>query len=205
MPAKRIAFDSDAARPFAGASGSSLAPSRSRSARRAATSSSEVLRRPHGHQGRRHGREGDRARGRLGEHGRPDGQGGRLEDLRRCRRRHHHRHGPRRGDLRARGIKLVAAGANPMAIKRGYRRRSSHGRQELKKLSKTVESTRRRSPQVGTISANNDTEIGELLADAMDRVGKDGVITVEEAKGIETELESSRACSSTRATSRPTS
>ena len=59
--------------------------------------------------------------------------------------------------------------------------------------------------QVGTISANNDETIGKIIAEAMEKVGKDGVITVEEAKSMETTLESSRACSSTAATSRPTS
>jgi chaperonin GroEL len=59
--------------------------------------------------------------------------------------------------------------------------------------------------QVGTISANGDTEIGKMIAQAMQKVGNEGVITVEEAKSLETEVESSRACSSIAATSRPTS
>ncbi|HHT9158653.1 MAG: chaperonin GroL [Planctomycetes bacterium GWF2_39_10] len=85
------------------------------------------------------------------------------------------------------GMKNVAAGANPMAIKRGIDRAVEVVVAELKKLSKPVKG-RAEIAQVGTISANNDASIGNLLADAMEKVGKDGVITVEEAKGIETTL-----------------
>ena len=85
------------------------------------------------------------------------------------------------------GLKNVTAGANPMAIKRGIDKAVEIVVAELKKLSKPVKG-RAEIGQVGTISANNDASIGNLLADAMDKVGKDGVITVEEAKGIETTL-----------------
>lgn len=85
------------------------------------------------------------------------------------------------------GLKNVVAGANPMAIKRGIDKAVEVVVAELKKLSKPIKG-RAEIAQVGTISANNDTSIGNLLADAMEKVGKDGVITVEEAKGIETTL-----------------
>ncbi len=85
------------------------------------------------------------------------------------------------------GLKNVAAGANPMAIKRGIDKAVEIVVAELKKISKPVKG-RAEIAQVGTISANNDASIGNLLADAMEKVGKDGVITVEEAKGIETTL-----------------
>ncbi|MGQ3683894.1 MAG: chaperonin GroEL [Candidatus Loosdrechtia sp.] len=85
------------------------------------------------------------------------------------------------------GLKNIAAGANPMAVKRGIDKAVETVVAELKKLSKPVKG-RSEIAQVGTISANNDTSIGNLLADAMEKVGKDGVITVEEAKGIETTL-----------------
>jgi len=86
------------------------------------------------------------------------------------------------------GLKNVTAGANPMALKRGIDRAVSAVVEELKKIS--VPTTGRKEiAQVGTISANNDKEIGDLIAEAMEKVGKDGVITVEEAKGLETSLE----------------
>ncbi len=86
------------------------------------------------------------------------------------------------------GLKNVTAGANPMALKRGIEKAVEMVVAELKKMSKTVTSKTEIS-QVGTISANNDKSIGDLIADAMDKVGKDGVITVEEAKTTKTELE----------------
>lgn len=85
------------------------------------------------------------------------------------------------------GLKNVAAGANPMAIKRGIDKAVEVVVAELKKMSKPIKG-RSEIAQVATISANNDTSIGNLLADAMEKVGKDGVITVEEAKGIDTTL-----------------
>ncbi|MCM8794752.1 MAG: chaperonin GroEL [Candidatus Omnitrophica bacterium] len=86
------------------------------------------------------------------------------------------------------GLKNVTAGVNPMALKRGIDRAVEVVVEELKKLSKKVKD-KKEIAQVATISANNDAEIGKLIAEAMDKVGKDGVITVEEAKGIETVLE----------------
>src|SRR3970040_339242 len=86
------------------------------------------------------------------------------------------------------GLKSVTAGANPMAIKRGIDKAVETVVAELKKLS-TATKGKKEIAQVGTISANNDPEIGELIADAMEKVGRDGVITVEEAKSLETFLE----------------
>ncbi|MFQ5738570.1 MAG: chaperonin GroEL [Acidobacteriota bacterium] len=85
------------------------------------------------------------------------------------------------------GIRNVAAGANPMALKRGIERAVTRSVEEIKKLSKPVKGEM--IAQVGAISANNDLTIGEIIAEAMKKVGKDGVITVEEAKGIDTSLE----------------
>jgi chaperonin GroEL len=86
------------------------------------------------------------------------------------------------------GLKNVTAGANPMAIKRGIDQAVAAVVAELKKISVPT-SGKKEIAQVGTISANNDKEIGDLIAEAFDKVGKDGVITVEEAKGLETNLE----------------
>ncbi len=86
------------------------------------------------------------------------------------------------------GLKSVTAGINPMAIKRGIDKAVETVVGELKKLSVPT-GGKKEIAQVGAISANNDAEIGELIADAMEKVGKDGVITVEEARGLETELE----------------
>ena len=88
----------------------------------------------------------------------------------------------------AEGLKNVTAGANPMDLKRGIDLAVEAVVQGLKKISKPVE-TSTEIAQVGTISANNDPSIGKIIAEAMDKVGKDGVITVEEAKGTETTLE----------------
>src|SRR4051812_35962908 len=86
------------------------------------------------------------------------------------------------------GLKNVTAGANPMALKRGIDRAVAAVVEELKKMSVPT-SGKKEIAQVGSISANNDKEIGDLISDAMEKVGKDGVITVEEAKGLETNLE----------------
>ncbi|MBN1755711.1 chaperonin GroEL [bacterium] len=86
------------------------------------------------------------------------------------------------------GLKSVTAGINPMALRRGLDKAARIVVAELEKLSKEVSGTEEIA-QVGTISANNDKQIGELIAQAMEKVGKDGVITVEEAKGMETTLE----------------
>ncbi|HEX5758757.1 MAG TPA: chaperonin GroEL [Thermoanaerobaculia bacterium] len=85
------------------------------------------------------------------------------------------------------GSKVVTAGANPMEIKRGIDLAVKAAVESIDKLAKPVEG--KDIAHVGTISANNDEEIGRIIAEAMDKVGKDGVITVEEAKGLETTLE----------------
>ena len=85
------------------------------------------------------------------------------------------------------GVKTVAAGANPMALKRGIDKAVERATKEIKKMSKPV--TGDMIAQVGTISANGDHTIGELIAEAMNKVGKDGVITVEESKTMDTALE----------------
>ena len=86
------------------------------------------------------------------------------------------------------GLKNVTAGVNPMALKRGIDRAVATIVEELKNMS-VVTQGKKEIAQVGSISANNDKEIGDLIAEAMEKVGKDGVITVEEAKGLETTLE----------------
>jgi chaperonin GroEL len=87
------------------------------------------------------------------------------------------------------GVKAVTAGMNPMAIKRGVDTAVKAIIEELKKLSQPVAGDLEKVRQVGTISANNDNEIGTKIAEAMEKVGKDGVITVEESKTIDTTLE----------------
>ncbi|MCD6220340.1 chaperonin GroEL [Candidatus Calescamantes bacterium] len=86
------------------------------------------------------------------------------------------------------GLKTVTAGANPMAVKRGVEKAVERVVEELKKISQSVKG-RTEISQVATIAANNDSTIGNIIADAMEKVGKDGVITVEEAKGMETTLD----------------
>ena len=86
------------------------------------------------------------------------------------------------------GIKNVTAGANPMDLKRGIDKAVAVVVDDLKKRSQMVGADYSKIEQVGTVSANNDVHIGKLIADAMSKVGKDGVITVEEAKGTETEV-----------------
>ncbi|MGC2661164.1 MAG: chaperonin GroEL [Bryobacteraceae bacterium] len=87
------------------------------------------------------------------------------------------------------GVKSVAAGANPMALKRGIEKAVTAVVEEVKKLSKSVPSQGDAIAQVGTISANGDSTIGNIIAEAMQKVGKDGVITVEESKTMVTELQ----------------
>ena len=100
----------------------------------------------------------------------------------------------------AEGLKMVVAGHDPMSLKRGIERAVEAVTASLKKMSKDTKDPKEIA-QVGTIAANNDETIGEVIAEAMNKVGKEGVITVEEAKGLETSLEGgSRACSSTAAT-----
>jgi len=86
------------------------------------------------------------------------------------------------------GLKNVTAGTNPMGIRRGIDQAVTRVVEELQSLSMETKG-KKEIAQVGTISANNDPEIGELISDAMEKVGKDGVITVEEAKGLETTLD----------------
>ncbi|EFA4109354.1 chaperonin GroEL [Escherichia coli] len=86
------------------------------------------------------------------------------------------------------GMKAVAAGMNPMDLKRGIDKAVTSAVEELKKISKPC-SISKEIAQVGSISANSDTDIGELIAKAMDKVGKEGVITVEEGSGLENELD----------------
>lgn len=85
------------------------------------------------------------------------------------------------------GLRNITAGANPVQVKRGMDKAAEAITQELKKISKPV-SGKKEIAQVATISANSDAKVGELIAEAMEKVGKDGVITVEEAKGINDEL-----------------
>src|SRR5205814_5096953 len=85
------------------------------------------------------------------------------------------------------GVKSVAAGANPMALKRGVEKAVDQVVDEVKKFSKPVSGDA--IAQVGTISANGDSTIGNIIAEAMKKVGKDGVITVEESKTMVTELQ----------------
>src|SRR5262245_5260858 len=86
------------------------------------------------------------------------------------------------------GLKNVTAGANPMGLKRGIEQAVEKVVDELKKMSKTTKD-KKEIAQVASIAANNDKTIGNLIAEAMEKVGKDGVITVEEAKAMETTLE----------------
>src|SRR5213079_3071568 len=86
------------------------------------------------------------------------------------------------------GLKSVTAGANPMSLKRGIDKAVELVVEELKRISAPTKG-KKEIAQVGSISANNDKEIGDKIADAMEKVGKDGVITVEEARGLETTLE----------------
>lgn len=85
------------------------------------------------------------------------------------------------------GLRNVTAGANPMELKRGIEKSVNSLVEELQKISKPIKSNKEIA-QVGTISSNGDVEIGEIIAKAVDRVGKDGTITIEEAKGLETTL-----------------
>jgi chaperonin GroEL len=100
------------------------------------------------------------------------------------------------------GAKLVAAGHNPMALKRGIDKSVQAVVEELKKLSKPTKD-QKEIAQVGTISANNDPGIGNIIAEAMNKVGKEGVITVEEAKAWKPPWMWWKACSSTAATFLP--
>jgi chaperonin GroEL len=98
------------------------------------------------------------------------------------------------------GLRNVAAGANPVAIKRGIEKAVQTAVDSIRSSAREVEG-REQISQVAAISANNDPEIGETIAEAMDKVGKDGVITVEESTPSGSSSSSSRGCGSTRATS----
>jgi chaperonin GroEL len=102
------------------------------------------------------------------------------------------------------GVKAVAAGINPMDLKRGIDLAVEEVVASLKAASSKIKSSSEVA-QVGTISANGESSIGDMIAEAMQKVGNEGVITVEEAKTAETELDVVKACSSTAATCRPTS
>ena len=132
------------------------------------------------HQGRRHRREGNRAEGPAREHGRPDGEGSREQDVGRRRRRHDDGDGAGAGDLSRRREERHRRRQPDGDQARHRARRSRRSTRELKKMSKPV--TGPMIAQVGTISANHDETIGRIIAEAMEKVGKDGVITVEEAK-----------------------
>jgi len=102
------------------------------------------------------------------------------------------------------GMKYVAAGMNPMDLKRGIDKAVAALVAELKKASKAT-TTSKEIAQVGSISANSDETIGKIIAEAMDKVGKEGVITVEDGKSLDSELEVVKVCSLTAATCRLTS
>ena len=149
----------------------------------------EVVGRPDGHQGRRHRRQGDRAREQVREHGRADGQGGRLQDLRRRRRRHHHRDRARAGDL-PRGLaswsppvttRWSSSAASTRAVDRDRR-----AAQEAVEADQGPEGDR---PGRHHLAPTATTTIGNMIAEAMEKVGKEGVITVEEAKSMESTLD----------------
>jgi len=102
------------------------------------------------------------------------------------------------------GMKYVAAGMNPMDLKRGIDKAVAVAVEELKKISKPC-TTSKEIAQVGAISANADPEIGKTISEAMDKVGKEGVITVEDGKGLENELDLVEGMQFDRATSPRTS
>ena len=102
------------------------------------------------------------------------------------------------------GLRNVAAGANAITLKKGIDKASDFLVGKIKDMAKPIADSNAIA-QVGTISAGNDEEVGKMIADAMDKVGKEGVISLEEGKSMETELGSPRACASTRATSPLTS
>ena len=101
------------------------------------------------------------------------------------------------------GLKNVTAGASPIALQRGVQKGVKAVVEQLAKLSKKIKD-QKETAQVASIASNNDPEIGEMIAEAMEKVGKDGVITVEEGKSLETTVDWVEGCSSTRVISRPT-
>ena len=87
------------------------------------------------------------------------------------------------------GLKAVVAGVNPLQLKQGMDKAVADITEKLKKMSITIKDQKQKIAQVGTVAANNDSEIGNMLAEAMEKVGKDGVITVDEGKSLKTEVE----------------
>ncbi len=122
--------------------------------------------------------------GQAREHGRADGARGRVEDQRQGRRRHDDGDGARPVDL-LRGPQARRGGHQPHGPQARHRRGRRGGRRRDQEARRRRPRTRRTIAQVGTISANGDATIGNMLADAMEKVGKEGVITVEEAKGMD--------------------
>jgi len=116
------------------------------------------------------------------------GQGGGFQDLRRGRRRHHHGHRSRPGPSSARAPSWSPRATTRWRSSAASRRRWRPWWRKLKKLSKATKDPKEIA-QVGTISANGDSTIGKIISDAMEKVRQEGVITVEEAKGLETTLE----------------
>ena len=149
----------------------------------------QELRRAADHQGRRDRRQGDRARRQVREHGRADGARGGLARpaTSPATAPPPPPSWPRRSSARAR--KSVAAGMNPMDLKRGIDLAVEAVVKDLAEPARRRSTTSEEIAQVGTISANGDAEIGKMLAEAMQKVGNEGVITVEEAKSLETELD----------------
>ena len=157
------------------------------------------------HQGRRVRRQGDRPRGPLREHGRQARARGRQQDQRRRRRRHHDGHGPGLRDLRG-GPEVPRHGRQPGRAPQRHRQGRRGRRRGTSPASRARSSRREEKANVAAISANNDPEIGDLLADAFERVGDEGVDHGRGEQGRrDSSSRSSRAWSSTRATCRPTS
>ena len=146
----------------------------------------EVVGRSHGHQGRRHRRQGDRAREQVREHGRADGQGGRVQDLRRRRRRHHHRDRARAGDLPRGRQAGRRRRTTRWSIKRGIDAAVEAIIDELKKHVEADQGQEGDRAGRHHLAPTATTTIGNMIAEAMEKVGKEGVITVEEAKSMET-------------------
>ena len=150
--------------------------------------SEQVFRWSARHQGRRDRFQGDRAERPVREHGCQARQRGGIQDVRRRRRRHDDRDDPGPRDL-SRRTQEHHCRANPTAVRRGIEKAVEAAVTELTtKLSRPV-SKKEEIAQVGSISANNDPTIGNMLADAVESVGRDGVITVEEGKTATTALE----------------
>ena len=103
------------------------------------------------------------------------------------------------------GLRAVVSGVNPVQLKQGIEKAVADITDKLKSMSISVKNKKEEIAQVGAVAANNDAEIGKLLADAMEKVGKDGVITVTRARAWPPRSSGSRACSSTAAISLPTS